>query len=268
MGAWGMNMLIAAEAKPELPSVGDFLPEPILFQGTPFAINRLILVRIVATAIMLTVLVITARRAKVVPGRWQSAVELVLDFVRYNVVYQIMGELRGRRYIPMITTIFVTIFIFNLCGVIPGMNIAATATIAMPLIFAMWTFCQYWVAGVREKGLGAFLKEELFPAGVPWPIYIILTPIQIMELLIIRPASLTIRLFANMVAGHLLVATCLAFTQFYMIEASNKLLVGAGALWLAGGLILTCFEIFVAVLQAYVFAVLSTVYISQSYPEE
>ena len=269
MGSVSDAMLLAAESGPHLPSVSDFLPPEILFEGTPFAINRIILIRIIATVVLLTVMVVTACRAKVVPGRWQAAVEWVLDFVRDNIIYQVMGEIRGRRYIPMITTIFLTVFVFNICGVIPGMNIAATATVTMPLVFALWVFCQYWIAGVREKGIGAFLKEELLPPGVPWPIYIILTPIQLPELLVIRPLSLTIRLFANMIAGHLLLATCLAFAQFYIIESADKLAgVPVGGLWFIGGFVFTLFEMFVAALQAYVFAILATVYINQSYPEE
>ena len=86
-------------------------------------------------------------------------------------------------------------------------------------------------------------------------------------MLIIRPFSLTVRLFANMIAGHLLVATCLAFTQFYLIESPNWGIKPVGALWLLGGFAFVCFEMFVAALQAYVFAILSTVYINQSYPE-
>ena len=137
----------------------------------------------------------------------------------------------------------------------------------MPLAFALWVFVQYWRAGIKEHGLGGFLKEELLPAGVPWPIYIILTPVQLLELVLIRPISLTVRLFANMVAGHLLVATCYAFTQFYLIESAGVAVKVGGALWLCGGLVFTCFEMFVAALQAYVFAILATVYINQSYPE-
>lgn len=96
-----------------------------------------------------------------------------------------------------------------------------------------------------------------------------LAPINLLELLIIRPASLTIRLFANMVSGHLMVATCLAFAQFWMVDAANKLQgIPVGALWFAGGFAMTCFEAFVAFLQAYVFAILSTVYINLSFPEE
>ena len=134
---------------------------------------------------------------------------------------------------------------------------------------ALWTLIQYWVTAARSQGLGHYLRHELFTPGVPWPVYFLLAPINLLELLIIRPASLTIRLFANMVSGHLMVATCLAFAQYWMVDAANKLQgIPVGALWFAGGFAMTCFEAFVAFLQAYVFAILSTVYINLSFPEE
>ena len=268
IGALGKGMLTIADG-PEMPSVDDFLPDPFVFQGTPFAINRIILVCILATVIMLLVLGITASRAKLIPSRWQGAVEWLIEFVRDNIVYQVMGELRGKRYVPMISTLFFTLFVFNLCGIIPGMNMAATATVVMPLVFAVWVLIQYWITAAREKGLWGYIRDECFPKGVPWPVYILLAPIQLCELVLIRPASLTIRLFANMISGHLLVASCLAFAQYWVIDATNKLAgIPVGALWFVFGLVLTLFEAFVAFLQAYVFAILSTVYISMSYPEE
>ncbi|MDF7665642.1 F0F1 ATP synthase subunit A [Bifidobacterium sp. ESL0745] len=266
--AVGANLLLAAASGPKLPGISDFLPPELLFKGTPFAINRIILIRIVATIVLLAIMCITAARAKVVPGRWQGAVEWLLDFIKDNIVYQVLGKVRGERYVPMITTMFLTILVFNLCGIIPGMNMAATATIATPLVFALWTWVQYWIAATREQGLWKYLKGELFPTGVPAPLYILVAPIQLLEIAIVRPFSLTLRLFANMLAGHLLVGTCLAFSQFYLIEVSNKLMTLVGVMWLIGGLVFVCFEIFVAALQAYVFATLSAVYISQSYPLE
>ena len=259
---------LLASAKPEMPSINDFLPPEILFQGTPFAMNRIIMVRLIMAVIVMIIFGIGAVRAKVVPGRFQSVLEILMDFVRFNIVYEMIGEERGKRYVPMITTLFITIFFFNLCSVIPGLNIAATATITGPLVFALWVVCQYLITGIREKGFLTFFRESLFPAGVPWPIYFILTPLQLLELLIVRPLSLTIRLFANMIAGHLLVATCLVFTNFFVVDSSNKLLALGGALWLLGGILFTVFEIIVAGLQAFIFTVLASVYISESYPEK
>ena len=252
--------LTLAESSMEMPSIDDFLPPEILFQGTPFAINRIIFVRILATIIMLLVLGITAARAKLVPGRWQGAVEWLIEFIKKDIVYQVMGEVRGKRYVPMITTVFLTLLVFNLCGEVPGMNIAASATITLPLVFAMWCFAQYWIAGIREKGLGHFLRDELFPKGVPWPI-------QLLELLVIRPFSLTIRLFANMVSGHLILALCLSATQYFLIDVVNKFMMPFGVVTFAAGVFMYLFEVLVACLQAYIFAILTTAYINMSYPE-
>lgn len=96
VGSLSAGLLLADEAGAHLPSVDDFLPPEILFQGTPFAINRIILIRIVATIVLLVVLGVTAKRAKLIPGRWQGVVEYGLDFVRDKVVYDVMGEARGR----------------------------------------------------------------------------------------------------------------------------------------------------------------------------
>lgn len=92
VGSLSAGLLLADEAGAHLPSVDDFLPPEILFQGTPFAINRIILIRIVATIVLLVVLGVTAKRAKLIPGRWQGVVEYGLDFVRDKVVYDVMGN--------------------------------------------------------------------------------------------------------------------------------------------------------------------------------
>lgn len=131
VGSLSAGLLLADEAGAHLPSVDDFLPPEILFQGTPFAINRIILIRIVATIVLLVVLGVTAKRAKLIPGRWQGVVEYGLDFVRDKVVYDVMGEARGKRYVPMITTCSSRLH-FQPVRPHPGMNMAANATVVMP----------------------------------------------------------------------------------------------------------------------------------------
>ena len=235
--------------------------------GDWFAMDRLMVVRLLMAVIVGIFFVIAFRRPKLVPTGLQNVAEMMMDFVRIHVAEEILGKKEGRRFLPVLATIFFLVISMNLAAIIPGMNMAATATVTMPLVFALWTFVQYWIAACREKGFLQYLRGELMPPGVPLPIDIILGPINLLEALIIRPFSLTVRLFANMIAGHLLVATCLAFTQFYLIEASNWAVKPVGVLWLLGGFAFVCFEMFVAALQAYVFSILSTVYINQSYPE-
>ncbi|SDS30484.1 ATP synthase F0 subcomplex A subunit [Paraoerskovia marina] len=249
------------------PSITDFFPPAIFFEGTIFEFNRVMLIRVIMTIVLLAIFVIAARRAKLVPGRFQNAIEMILDFVRINIVGEIMGEERGRRYVPMITVIFLTVLTFNISGVIPFMNLAGTALIGLPVMLALWVFVTYWVAGIRKHGFGGYLKANLFPPGVPKPIYVIVAPIELLQILIIRPASLAIRLMANMVAGHIMLVLCFSATSYFLFEAAPALK-AFGVLTFAGGFAFTLFELLVAALQAYIFGLLASVYINLSLDEE
>ncbi|HEY0186400.1 MAG TPA: F0F1 ATP synthase subunit A [Cellulomonas sp.] len=249
------------------PSISEFFPDPILFEGTIFEINRLQIVRFVAVAVLLTLVVIAARRAKLVPTRGQNVMEFLLDFVRVNVAEDILGKEMGRRYVPLLTTMFFAILAFNITGVVPGLNIAGTSLIGLPVMLALWVYVTYLAAGVRAHGFGGFLRTSLFPAGVPWPMYILLTPVEILQVFILRPATLAIRLMANMVAGHLMLILCFAATQFLLFDASAGLK-PFGVLTALGGAAIYLFEIFVAALQAYIFVVLAAVYINLSVEKE
>jgi len=242
------------------PSLADFFPPAVAFEGTPFELNRIMIVRLIAAAVAILVIVLAARRAKLVPGRFQVVIEMVLDFCRRQIAIETLGEKLGNKYAPIITTIFFTIFFFNITGVVPFLNIAGTSVIGLPLIFALWVFFLYIGAAVKKLGVGGFLKGALFPAGVPKGLYVLLTPVEFLQVFLLRPATLTIRLFANMMAGHLLLALCFAATSFFFFEAANGMKV-LGVVTLAGGFAFFLLEIFVAALQAYVFAILTAVYL-------
>lgn len=249
------------------PSIAEFFPPAIWFEGTIFEINRIQVVRFVAVAVLLTLMVIAARRARLVPRRGQNMAEMLLDFVRINVAQDILGKEKAPRYVALLTTIFFAIFAFNITGVIPFLNIAGTSLIGLPVMLALWVYVMYLGAGVKAHGVGGFLKTSLFPPGVPWPLYILLAPVEFLQVFVLRPVTLAIRLMANMVAGHLMLVLCFSATQFLLFEASGGLK-PFGALTLAGGFAITLFEVFVAALQAYIFVVLTAVYLSQSIEDE
>src|SRR5690606_32299263 len=119
---------------------------------------------------------------------------------------------------------------------------------------AVWVYVMYLAAGIRQHGVGGFLKANLFPPGVPKPIYLLLTPIEALQVFVLRPATLALRLAANMMAGHLLLVLCFAATHYFFLEASGWLK-SMGAVSFAAALAFTLFEIFVALLQAYVFTI-------------
>jgi F-type H+-transporting ATPase subunit a len=211
--------------------------------------------------------VITARRAKLVPSRPQMFAEWVYGFVRNGIVEGTMGLREGERYVPFLATMLVAIFCLNATGVIPGLNIAGTSVIGIPLLMALTVFVVYLVSGIRKHGAGQYFKQSLVLPGVPAPMHILLVPLEALQLFVTRPFSLTIRLLANMVAGHfmLIIFTMLTHNLFFVAQGPLQ---AVGVLSGIGGLAITFFELFVAALQAYIFTMLSAVYIQMSLADE
>lgn len=249
------------------PTIEEFYPEALLWGGTIFEFNRITLVRVIAAVALIAVFWVVAARARVVPGRFQGFIEIFLDFVRVQIAEEVMGKERARRFVPFLTTLFMAIVFFNITGVVPFLNIAGTSLIGLPLIMALWVYVLYLAVGIKKHGFGGYLKASLFPAGVPWPIYFLLTPIEFLQVFFLRPFTLALRLTANMIAGHLLLVVAFAGTHFLFFEASGALK-AAGALTFLGGFAFTLFEIFVAMLQAYVFTMLSAVYLNMALEDE
>ena len=259
---------MASDGELHAPGIGEFLGLPALFfEGTPFEINRIILVRLVAIGLMMLLFWIALRKPTRVPGRNQSIAELALGFVQVQIADQILGKELGRRYLPLLASMFFGIIAMNITGIIPGLNMAGTALIGMPLVLGVVAYVVFIHAGIKQLGAGKFFKNSLVPSGVPWPVYIILTPVEFINIFIVRPISLALRLLLNMMVGHLLLVLCFAATHFFFFTAEGWFgLFGIGTL--LGGFIFTLVELLVAVLQAYVFTLLTSVYIQQAVAEE
>lgn len=257
----------AADAPPEFhgPSIDEFFPE-VLFTLAGVPVTRIHLIQFLATAAIVLIFWLGTRRMKVVPGRFQSLVEMGLDFVRVNIGEDLLGKKDAQRFLPILTTIFFMVLFMNITGIVPFLNIAGTAIIAVPLTLAIVSYVTFIYAGIKKSPKN-FFKNSLFPAGVPWPIYIIVTPIELISTFIIRPVTLTLRLLMNMMVGHLLLVLFFAATQFFLLDMGGWWsALAAGSL--AFGFVFTLFEILVAVLQAYVFALLTAVYIQLAVAEE
>ena len=245
------------------PGVEEFFPAPIFFAGTPFEMNRVMVIRLLAALVLLVFCVIYAKRAKLIPGRAQAAMESLLDFSRVQIGEEIL-EGQARKYQPLLATIFLGTLFMNLTGVIPGLQLAGTSVIGMPLIYAVVAYVAFIIAGMKERGAGTFFKEQLFPPGVPWPIYIIMTPIELLYNFINLPVTLTVRLLANMLSGHMLLVLCFLGTHALYFSMGGGLGIGLGTVTLVAGILFTVFELFVACLQAYIFALLTAAYIQLS----
>ncbi|MGO1769397.1 MAG: F0F1 ATP synthase subunit A [Microbacterium sp.] len=247
------------------PSIIDFFPEA-LFQIGSFEFTRIHLAQLIATAVLVILLLVGTRRMRVVPTRFQSVVEMGMDFVRVSIARDLLGRKDGDRFVPLLMTIFLMVLFMNLTGVIPGINIAGTSVIGVPLLLAAISYVAFIYAGIRKSPAG-FVKNSLFPSGVPWPLYIIVTPLEFLSTFIIRPVTLTLRLLMNMIVGHLMLVLFFSATQFFFFGLSGWWApLGVGTL--AFGLGFTLFEILVGFLQAYVFTILTAVYIQLAVAEE
>jgi F-type H+-transporting ATPase subunit a len=251
------------------PTIADFFPDAVLFAGTPFALNRIMIIRLLAVAVLVLWLWLGTRNMKLVPGRFQVSVEGLLGFVRNNIALETLGEKDGKRFLPVIMTMFFLVFATNITGAITPLLIPGSSLIGLPLVLALIAWVLFIYAGTKKLGL-KYWKNALFLPGVPWPLYFLLTPLEILSTFIVRPVTLTLRLLMNMVSGHLLLALVYAASSFFLftlLPQGNFLgLIGVGTV--AFGLVYLCFEIFVAALQAYVFAFLTAIYIQLATAEE
>ena len=260
-----LTFIPAVTHEPHAPGIADFFPETIFGEGTLFEFNRLTLVRVFAGTALCLLFFVGAQRLKAVPGRGQVLLEMAAEFVRNGISIAMLGEGRGRRWAAFLGVVFFGVLFMNIQGVIPGMNIAASSVMAVPIVFAVIAYVAFVGAGIKQSGFVHFFKSQLFPKGLPWPIYFLITPIEFFSTFIVRPATLAIRLLCNMISGHLLLALTYFGTSNVLIAAGMK---QTGALLTrAGAVAATLFEIFVAVLQAYIFAMLTAVYIKLSVEE-
>lgn len=208
-------------------------------------------ISVVAASLFLAV---GARRRALVPGRWQVMSELAYEFVA-NMIRDNVGD-AGRRYFPYIFTLFMFILFGNLLGLIPG-AFTFTSHIIVTLGMALTVFVGVTIIGIVKHGLHFF--SFFVPSGVPALMMPLMIPIEVISYLS-RPVSLSIRLFANMMAGHTMMKV---FAGFVVPLGAATFGIG-GLAPIAMDVALTGFELLVAFLQAYVFTVLTCLYLNDA----
>ena len=233
------------------------------------------LVFLFIACIVMLIITLTARsKASLIPkGRFYNLIELMVEFVRNDMAIANIGP-DGAKYFPFLGTVFFFILINNIIGTLPGGK-PGTGTMGVTVALALVAFVMFNGAGMQKKGVGGYIKG-LVPHGVPGVLWPVIWVIELISLLI-RPFTLSIRLFANMYAGHIVlgifsILTSIAAEQIIMgnegTGAANIAIGGISAIaWMALLTALYVLEIVVAVLQAYIFTLLTTVYISLAVAE-
>ena len=162
---------------------------------------------------------------------------------------------------PYLANAFAFLITMNIAGIVPFAQFPASARIAIPMFLALITWVIYNYVGIKRQGFGGYFKNMMFPAGVPAVIYPILAPIEFLSTVVFRPITLTLRLTFNMFAGHLVLLLCILGGEFLLLHVGGLIGYSAGAVAILFGIVMTFFEGFVQILQAYVFVLLSAIYI-------
>jgi F-type H+-transporting ATPase subunit a len=245
--------------KVEFPGIEELVVWPAWFgKGNWFAFNKIAMLSMLAMAIPVVWYLVAGARARnsLVPAGGQNLAEMTVEFVEKQIIMPTIGA-DGLRYLPLLISMFLFIFIGNIFEVIPTVHMPANARMANPLLLALLSWVVFIGVGIKHNG-PKYFAQVLFPPGVPKALYVLVTPIELISTFLVRPFSLAVRLFANMLAGHILLVT------FGVLTITLFKLSGLIAVWPFAFFMLiafTGFEIMVALLQAYIFALLTGVYI-------
>lgn len=251
-------MIIGAVAFPPIENVIEW--PAFLFEGSDyFAFNKIAFIHFLGLVIPAGLFLLAARGDGLVPRGFRTAAEGIVEFIDGQIIQAAIGP-DGRRYMPLLTSLFLFIFIGNITEVIPFFQMPANARMAGPLVLALIVYATWISVGVKHNGLG-YIKELLVPPGVPKPLYVLVTPIEFLSNFLIRPFSHAVRLFANMLAGHILLVT-FSVLCISVFSASALILVQVGTF--PGLLAFTAFEVGVSAIQAFVFTILTAVYIGSA----
>jgi F-type H+-transporting ATPase subunit a len=245
------------------PPVSHLLEWPdILFKDSPLAINKVVLIFFAALVLTL-VLFFAAGKKNLVPKGAQNVAESAVNFIEDSVIMQTMGQ-EGMGYLPFLITLFFFVLFSNIFEVIPFIQFPATSRMAIPAFLALMVWVIFNFVGLKNQGLRYF-KNVMFPPGVPGALKPLVALIEFVSTFFVRPFSLAVRLFANMLAGHLLLVTFAVLTAALWDSSPLFAIVWAPFVVLIG---LTGFEILVAFLQAFIFTILTAVYIGgAAHPE-
>jgi F-type H+-transporting ATPase subunit a len=229
--------------------------------GIDFDITKPMLLVVVAAVLVVGFFTLAFRRATVVPRGLQNVAEYGYLFIRDGIARDTIGK-AGDKFVPLLFSLFFFIWVVNFMGILPFAQFAVTSRFAIPVAFAAIVYLLWVPLGMIKQGPGAFLKGMTMPPDVPKAMYVLLIPIEFVSNFLVRPFTHSVRLFANMFAGHLLIVT-FSVAAWYLFSPSVIGIVGSGASFVVA-IGLTGFEVLIQALQAYVFTLLVAFYINDA----
>ncbi|MFF5113353.1 F0F1 ATP synthase subunit A [Streptosporangium sp. NPDC000509] len=200
---------------------------------------------------------------KLVPRGIQNIGEVGYTFVRDQVARPFLGK-DADRWMGLLLSLFFLVWIWNLMGVVPFLQFPVASHIAFPIVLAVSIYVLKIYLGVKHQGGIGYFKNMMFPPGLPKPIYLLLAPIEFLSNMIVAPFTHAVRLFANMFAGHIILAFFSAVGFWFLFEQLTPFGAPVGVVGVIMTIAMTGFEMFIQFLQAFLFALLAAMYIGGS----
>lgn len=249
----------------EFPPLGHIVDWPgFIGDGEVYEVNKVVL--IYAFAIVLTLLIfLLGNKGRLVPSGAQNLAEISVEFVEQQLIEPTVGHTERKWLPPFMLALFFFIFFANIFEVVPIIQMPANARIALPMFLALLCYVIYHGAGFKEHGPIGYLKHALVPPGVPKAMLPLVVVIELVSKFLVQPFSHTVRLFANLLAGHILLVT-------FAVLSAGLWTLQPYAIFLPlpvfAVVFFTAFEVMVSFLQAYVFTLLFGVYFGAAVSHE
>jgi F-type H+-transporting ATPase subunit a len=246
------------------PGTQDFW-QPLIGSGA-FAVTRAMVVFAVAAILISVFLVRTSSKLSVVPSKRQFAVEGVYNFVRNAIGRDIIGTKDFKPFLPLLFSLFTVILVNNLFGVVPVVQFPTFSRLGFAIALTAVVYLTYHVVGIRRKGFLGWIKSFV-PGGLPMWLIPLMFVLEFFTFVVTRPLTLALRIFGNMFAGHLLLLVFTLGGQYLLLHSTpvNKV---SGVLSFAVAILMYFFEVLIEFLQAYVFVLLTAVYIAGAVADE
>ncbi|MBW4716460.1 F0F1 ATP synthase subunit A [Saccharothrix obliqua] len=256
------TLVLAAGDEFVAPGVKDFFPPPIFGEVTKPMVLAVFSIVIIGAFFLLG-----SRNLKLVPGKFQFVAESVYDVGRNSIAREQIGAKDFKPFVPLLLTVFMFVLVNNLFGIVPFIQFPTMSHIGFPLaVSVLVIYPVYHFVGIKRHGFLRYLKHQTVPAGAPWFVLILLTPIEFFQKFFLNPLTLAIRVFAAMFAGHLLLMVFTIAGEFLLLNGGITVVVAPVAF--AFAIALTFLEALIMVLQAYIFALLSANYIGAALAED
>lgn len=261
------GLTVFASAGPPNPGPADF-NLPAIFHLGEFGVTKPMLMIIFSAILIFAFTYLAARSAAVVPGKLQFAGEYVYGFVRNGIARDSIGTQHFMAFVPYLFALFLFVLVNNFFGAVPFIQFPTFSRIGYVYALTALTWIIFNAAGIWKHGFIGYIKHQVLPPGVTGPILVLIVPLEFMSNILVRPVTLALRLFANMFAGHLLMILFVLGGEYLLLHSDKIAYAPVGIISLILAIAIAFLEMLIMFLQAYVFTLLTAMYIGGALAEE